>query len=88
MRRKKRRKYSFRAWEDDVILANKSDKNKYKPSLFRATWKIYGKRYFVIGAFLFIYVCRVYTREKEIKNQRFIYLFSLRQYAGLFNHLY
>ncbi|CAF3660983.1 unnamed protein product, partial [Rotaria sordida] len=38
-----------KAWENEIVLANKSNNNKYKPSLFRATWKVYGSRYYVIG---------------------------------------
>ncbi|CAF0978874.1 unnamed protein product [Rotaria sordida] len=48
-----------KAWENEIVLANKSNNKKYKPSLFRATWKVYGSRYYVIGLFLFIYTtCR------------------------------
>jgi hypothetical protein len=58
--------FFHRAWKDEVILANKSDKKKYKPSLFRATWKTYGHRYCVIGAVLILYVCQflVFARKK------------------------
>ncbi|CAM4809475.1 unnamed protein product [Rotaria magnacalcarata] len=46
-------------WENEILRANKSHKKKYKPSLFRATWKIYGHRYSIIGIILFIYtICR------------------------------
>jgi hypothetical protein len=44
-----------RAWNYQLELAKKSDK-KHRPSLFRATIDIYGRRYTTIGLFLFIYV--------------------------------
>ncbi|CAF1514132.1 unnamed protein product [Adineta steineri] len=48
-----------KAWDDELLLANKSDKKKYRPSLFRATRTTYGSRYAIIGIFLFIYtICR------------------------------
>ncbi|CAF2646337.1 unnamed protein product [Rotaria sp. Silwood2] len=43
------------AWKNEMALANKSGKKKYKPSLFRATWKVYGNRYFIIGFFLLMH---------------------------------
>lgn len=50
--------YSFsRAWENELILANKSEKKKYKPSLLHATWQTYKVRYCIVGLCLFIYVC-------------------------------
>ncbi|CAF0879243.1 unnamed protein product [Adineta ricciae] len=48
-----------KAWQDDLLFGNKSNKANYRPSLLKATAKAYGRQYVTIGVFLLIYtICR------------------------------
>ena len=77
----------YRAWEYEVLLSHQSEKKStHRASLFRATGKVYGRRYFLIGVFFLIYV------RIERLCQRWFPLtsrcWSSRRSVVLFNRLF